>query len=139
MVKAVRQLDSGMDVSKVKRLKEFEEENRILAMKLFTSGTSQDLSFQERKLLEYYLTSGAYGTLKHDTYNRIKEAGLLRYLMQRVFLPGYYVKYVYPFFYKHKILLPVLPVYRLIKLRENAVAEIRTIVESISHDSNEDA
>ena len=28
MVKAVRQLDSGMDVSKVKRLKEFEEENR---------------------------------------------------------------------------------------------------------------
>ena len=30
MVKAVRQLDSGMDVSKVKRLKEFEEENRKL-------------------------------------------------------------------------------------------------------------
>ena len=100
-------------------LSDFEERNRNLSLHLFDG---EKLTNDDKQMLEYILNSGAYGTLSHRVQNRIreKEGNKIAYMWSRFAVPirpgsrGYdeYSK-VYPFFYKYKILLPFLPLYRL--------------------------
>lgn len=105
--------------AKILGMGEFEKKNRRLSMSLFGGKTVTD-----EAMLSYILSSAAYGTLDHRVDNAIRKqgGGRLRYLLRRLSVPflasdpryrvfaGYY-----PFFYKHRILLPFLPVYRVVR------------------------
>ena len=109
------------------KLAEAEEKNRKLALKVFSGsseGTARDLTKDEKYLLNDFLGYGAYGTEDHIKKAAMDRAGRLRYLRYRIFLPMELVEEYYPFFHKHKILLPFLPFYRLIARRESAKSEI---------------
>ena len=92
----------------------FERQNRELAMHLFGS---ENLTDADQKMLDYILSSGTYGTTEHLVSNQIMKLGggrrgKLRYLWSRIFIPIESAKGAYPYFYEHKLLLPVLPFYR---------------------------
>lgn len=102
------------------RLSDFESHNRTLANKVFSGAA---LSEDETEQLLVYLDSSLYGSVERRDYNKMSRAlggrddkgEKARYLFRRVFLSGEELKTNYPFFYRHKVLLPVLYVYRPIK------------------------
>lgn len=104
-------------------ISDFEKTNRELAMHLFgkaaeQGGVPDDLSSAEREMLDYVIGSGVYGNVNNSVRNRINKfgggrAGKGRYIFSRVFLPMDVIKEAFPFFYRHKVLLPVLPVFRI--------------------------
>lgn len=94
---------------------EFEEQQRSFALHLFRG---ERLSPAEEEFFFYIVTSGTYGTIQHRVSNEIGRRGggvrgKLSYVTQRLFLPMESVKSGYPFFYRHKVLLPALVLYRL--------------------------
>ena len=96
-------------------LSDFEARNRRLAMNLFSGG---HLSADDREMLDYIALSGAYGTIEHSIAKRLKEygggkRGKARYLMNRIFLSMESIQSGYPFFYKQRLLLPLLFFYRI--------------------------
>ena len=112
-------------------LSEFEASSRSLSMKIFENPTCTTLSDSEKKILEYYLFSGAYGTMKNSLENRIKkfssETGsqsIFRYIFHRIFPDIKSYQQYYPFFYQHRLLLPIGWIFRLTKgifLRSNYI------------------
>lgn len=101
---------------------EFECKSRALAMKIFSSADLPKLSDDEREMLEYYLLSGTYGTHKQSVENRMDKLAAqtgskskLRYIMSRLFPDAEFFKAYAPFFYRHKIFLPVGWIYRIFK------------------------
>ncbi len=100
---------------------EFEISNRSLAQHLFSG---KELTDADKDMLEYVLSSSVYGTINHRVENKMRQNGWgkIKYALNRFFVPvskknkNYiaYSKY-YPFFYKHKILLPLLPFYRVLR------------------------
>lgn len=97
---------------------EFEAANRSLAQHLFSGG---ELTEADREMLDYILASGTYGTITHRVENNIRKKGKgkIGYALHRFFVPVSkkdkdYAAYAgaYPFFYKYKIFLPLLPFYR---------------------------
>lgn len=112
-------------------LTEFEEKNRMLAMRLFDG---QELNDEEREMLNYILSSGTYGTIEHEVKNKLRENqhGKVKYILSRIFLPMSEVKDKYPFFWTHKYLLPLLPVHRVIRAvrkSKKTIAELRTVMK----------
>ena len=96
----------------------FEAANRALAQHLFSGAA---LTEADQEMLNYILDSGVYGTVNHRVENAMSGNGWgkLQYALNRFFVPvsrknKNYAKFAhsYPFFYKHKILLPLLPFYR---------------------------
>ena len=106
---------------------DFEKRNRSIALKLFGNGNADDIDKNETAMLEYLIQSGAGGNNDNAIRNRMMIVGKLRYYKERIFLPMKGVKYHYPLFHKYKILLPFLPVYRLLHGWKNAHKEIETI------------
>lgn len=103
-------------------LKDFERSSRELCMKVFSGTELPALSENERDMLEYYLLSGTYGTEKNHVENNMKKfsektgsRSKFRYIMRRIFPELEVYKEHYPFFYKHRILLPIGWLYRFIK------------------------
>lgn len=101
---------------------EFERNSRALAMKVFSSVELPTLTDNERKMLEYYMLSGTYGTQKQIIENRMDKLAAetgskskLRYILNRLFPNSEFFKDYAPFFYKHKILLPIGWIYRLFR------------------------
>ena len=101
---------------------EFERKSRALAMKVFSSAELPNLTEDERGMLEYYLLSGTYGTHKQSIENRMDKLAAetgsrskLRYIMSRLFPDAEFFKAYAPFFYRHRILLPVGWIYRLFR------------------------
>ncbi|MBQ6639364.1 MAG: nucleotidyltransferase family protein [Lachnospiraceae bacterium] len=99
---------------------EFETSNRSLAQHLFSG---KELTDADKEMLEYVLSSGVYGTMDHRMENWMKEygGGKIWYMLNRFFVPvskknkRYHAMAAhFPFFYKHKILLPLLPFYRVL-------------------------
>lgn len=99
-------------------IREFEEKNRSLSLHLFVGG---ELTDADLRMLDYILSSGTYGTMIHSVSNKLHKNRWtkLQYMLHRFFVPisrknKDYAAYAgqYPFFYKHKILLPILPFYR---------------------------
>ena len=89
---------------------EFEISNRKLAEALFTGDKIDD-----KAMLEYMLDSGVFGNIGNGISNSMSKqrGGKLGYMIRRTFLPMELVKKAYPRFYRYKVLLPVLPLYRL--------------------------
>lgn len=111
------QLDEEYISYETKKLgiSEFEQQNHSLAMHLFGNG---NLTEQDREMLEYVIHSGTYGTLQNGIENNVKKngggkKGKIAYVKNKLFMPLDIVKEVYPFYYKHKALLPVLFFYRM--------------------------
>ena len=102
-------------------IREFEEKNRSLSQHLFSG---EKLTEADQEMLDYILSSGTYGTITHRVENKMRKNGWskIRYALDRFFVPVSkrnkdYAAYAgaYPLFYKHKILLPLLPFYRTLR------------------------
>ncbi len=111
------QLDYDYIAAETEKLgiREFEQSNRRLAVNLFGG---KKLTDEDQKMLEYIISSGTYGTLVNSVQNRLNKYGngktaKAKYIIHRLFIPMEDIKVHYPFFYKHKILLPVLFFYRI--------------------------
>ncbi len=107
---------------------EYEKKNRRLAMKVFSKGDISSLTKDEADMLTYFINSGVHGTMDHSIQNMARSLGIRRYVFSRILLPMYLVEERYPFFYKHKALLPFLPLYRLIRHTKNAAAEVKALL-----------
>ena len=116
-------------------IKDFEEKNRSLSLCLFSG---EELTGTDAEMLDYILSSGANGTLKNGVRNKVNRLGggmrgKSRYLLSRIFLPMKSVQNTYPFFYRHKILLPILPLYRIGKglavRRARVSAELKELLK----------
>ena len=106
-------LDWKYITSEVQKLgiADFERQNRSLALHLFSNTALTDA---EQEMLSYIISSGTYGTVEHSVENAIRKVGSKgRYLVSRLFLPMEIVKTWYPFFYRYKVFLPVLCLYRI--------------------------
>lgn len=110
--------DGEIDLDRVRTeceklsLAEFEEHNRRTATALFSGG---EIDERDREFLSYIISSGVYGTVEHVFADRVKD-GKLAYIMRRLFPPMSEIRVTYPFFYRHRILLPALFFYRLGKM-----------------------
>lgn len=111
------QLDKEYILAGTKKLGigDFEQQNRSLALHLFGDG---ELTEDNRKMLEYVIYSGTYGTLQNSIENSVRKHGGGKkgkriYLKNKLFLPLDIIKDAYPFYYKHKVLLPALFIYRI--------------------------
>ena len=112
---------------------DFESQNRSLALDLFNG---EILTASDQEMLDYILSSGTYGTMQNRVSNKVKKlgggiSGKAKYLLSRIFLPMESIKSAYPFFYKHKILLPVFFFYRIGKgltiRRRMVIVELKTL------------
>lgn len=99
---------------------DFEKKNRELALKVFSSTKLPEFNDDEREMLGYYLGSGTYGTIANLTAQKMKKfkdetgsTSKFRYLFHRIFPPMDTYRLWFPFFYKHKIFLPIGWAYRL--------------------------
>ena len=117
---------------------EFEQKTRKLCLTVFSDCDSNNLYNDEMELLKYYLYSGTYGNLSNIVNNRIKrfknetgKTSKLKYILNRIFPPMKVYKIYFPFFYKHKVLLPIGWAYRLFRglfTRQNIIkCEIKAI------------
>lgn len=115
--------------SKILGIEEFEKTRRNICKKLFTDSKPQPLSENETRFLNKIVNSGAFGTI--DNYVIEKADGSrFRYIIQRVFPPLSIYKCSYPFFYKHKILLPIgffVRLFRIITRRKKVKAEFQAL------------
>ena len=113
----------------------FESQSRSLAAKLFDG---EALTAGEERMLDYITASGTYGSVENRVSNAVEACGgggrgRARYLLRRVFLPMEQIRTGYPFFYRHRLLLPLLFAYRvgraLFVNRAKVQQEIRTLSE----------
>ena len=102
-------------------LRDFEEKNRALAGKLFSG---EALDADEREMLEYIVASGAHGTFAHIIDSKLNASGGSkgRFLLRRFLVPfsrsnPRYAAYAahYPWFYRHRLRLLLLPFYRVFR------------------------
>ena len=115
-------------------IREFEAANRKTALALFDgNGVLDD------EMFEYIIESGTFGNLDHAVKNKLSSqgGGKVVYLLRRLLgIRGSnycdYLRQRHPFFYKHKILLPFLPFYRLAygikKYPRRMKEEIKTVM-----------
>ena len=114
---------------------EYESANRSLAQHLFSG---EELTEADKEMLEYILSSGSYGTRVHFVQNRLSRFGhgKIHYVLKRFVEPFDRKSMIYmewskthPFFYKHKVLLPFLMVYRVfLRLKEGKLqAEMKAL------------
>ena len=98
----------------------FEQRCRSLAVKLFGF---QPLDQEDAELLPRFLGSTLYGTVRQREYNKLTDRldgsdtgrAKAKYIFDRVFPRGEALERNYPFFARHKWLLPVLYLYRPFK------------------------
>ena len=112
---------------------DYERESRELAIKLFDG---VKLSDSEKELLDYFIFSGTYGNTKNSISNTLNKNGgsKARYIKERLIPPAAVIKKRYPIFYRYKVLLPLLPLYRaafgLIKNRRKVSSELKALLHS---------
>lgn len=99
----------------------FEKKNRQLADRLFTG---EELSEEDSDMLESFMKAGAYGNTDLYVANMSRQHGWgkIRYSLYRFSVPINPKNIAYddykrhfPFFYKYKIFLPFLPIYRMLR------------------------
>ena len=112
---------------------DFEQNNKQLALRLFSG---EKLSESDNNMLEYIIYSGTYGNIKNHIDNKVQKygggkKGKRKYILSRIFLPMEEIKAYYPFFYRHKILLPCLFFYRIGRAftvsRKKTKAQLKTL------------
>ena len=98
---------AGLDV--------FEKNQRNLCKKLMLSNNA-DISEAEAEFIRELLSGGVHGDFCTQIQNKLKadaKGSKLKYIFSRLFPPMHYYKRFYPFFYKHKYLVPVCFLYRI--------------------------
>ncbi len=114
---------------------EFEKNSRQLCKKVFSQNIikayepelfEMKLSNKENEKLYYYLTSGVYGTVDHMVDKNLKKyknkegkISKIKYIFRRIFPDEEFIRKYYPFFNKHKYLIPVLWMRRFVRLVVN--------------------
>lgn len=104
---------------------DFEQNTKNLSYKIFSNPNFdiKTLSQKERKMLDYVLFSGTYGTKDNVINNKLRKIQpnneisvntKLKYYWYRLFPPIKSMETYYPFFGRHKILLPFGYIYRLV-------------------------
>ena len=115
-------------------LSDFERRSRSLATHLFGQ---QALTPEDQEMLAYVIQSGTYGTTSHRVNNQVAKLGggvqgKIRFFLRRAFPPMETIKIWYPLIYKHRFLLPLLPLVRLGKAltvsRRKVVSELRALL-----------
>ncbi len=117
---------------------DFEQEQRVLAEKVFSSDKLPTLTDREQELLDYYLTSCTYGTTTRSAENTVKRhyaksknKSKISFILARLFPDMEFMKQYYPFFYRRKLLLPFGYVWRFFKgifiSRKKIQAEIKAL------------
>ena len=109
---------------------DFEMQNRKLAMKVYQGEMLDDA---DKALLDYYIFSGVYGTIGNTVKNRVDVAGSKgKYIFRRIFPDMKMIRTYYPFFYRHKLLIPALIIWRpfkgLFRNREHLTSEVRHLM-----------
>ena len=126
-------------------LTEFELMCRTLSLKLFSPDSDcYSLSEEEKNFLNRIIMSGAYGKQElgvESKLNKMFETGestkaiKWKYYFKRIFVSLDFIKDVYPFYYRHKILIPVLWVSRIFKAltvnRSRIKSEIKSLDDTI--------
>ena len=111
----LKKLDLDMDYIALETdkmgLRDFEQNNRSLALHLFDGSP---LSDEDQAMLEYILCSGTYGTLYHSVRNEIEKKGRWGYLRSRLTLPYDVMKIRYPVLEKLPVLYPFCWVHRIL-------------------------
>ena len=113
------------------QIREYEKQSRELAMHLFSG---KKLTDEEKKLLDYFIFSGTYGNMENNINNSLKKNNYskTKYIFSRLIPPMSEIEKRYPIVYKHRILLPLLPVYRVINLlmrnRRKLINEVRILI-----------
>ena len=132
---------------------EYERACRALTEKLFSADQSSEaldiearLTDNEQRMLEYFALSGTYGTEKNiveNSLNKISEQGSgakRKYLLARIFPSMEWYEANAPFVYKHKILIPLYVVKRLVvKLvlaPGKVIRELSHVMKSKGKDKN---
>jgi len=90
--------------------------------------------------------SGAYGNQDlgvESKLNKLLESGesaksaKLRYYFKRIFVPLDFIKDVYPFYYRHKVLIPILWISRIFKAltvnRNRIKSELKSVDDTIAN------
>ncbi len=106
----------------------FERNMSALSKKIFDIDAAREnsiednLTDEEKELLKIFIDSGSFGNKSAlfkamiDRFangdGEISNGSKARYIISRLFPTGVYIKDAYPFFYKHKALIPALWVYR---------------------------
>ena len=117
---------------------DFEARNRTFALHLFGS---EALTEADEEMLGEMLSSGAYGTITNRVKKRLaknkgKPFGKARYVLARLFMSRKEAEDSFPVFSKHPILMPVLPIYRILRgltVRRRVLrAELKALVKSRS-------
>lgn len=97
-------------------IRDYEVMTRELAMKIFSGSTEiRELSEQERDLLDYHIFSGTHGNVQNRLERQLHEkagGSRFRLAMRRTFPPMEEIKTLWPFFYRHKWLIPILWLWR---------------------------
>ena len=121
------------EVSKL-GIQDFEMENRDLAIRTFSTGLSQN-----NDTIEYMLDSGTFGNMENFVHNRIERAGSrCKYIWKRLFLSSQSIKEAHPIFYRHRLLIPLLPIYRLYRFRKKEHSTLKKELITIKkHKRNE--
>lgn len=103
----------------------FEKNISTLSEKIFDADNvniTDTLSDDEKNLLRFFIDSGSFG--RKDVFyqglierfangdGRITGGSKIKYFLNRLFPTGVYIRENYPFFYKHKLFLPILWIYR---------------------------
>ena len=94
---------------------DFEKKLRRTAVNIFSKKKQSDE--KDWELVMYMLGCGTYGTRLNRIQMRMAEheGSKIGYLMERIRTDENRMKEFYPFFYRHKILRGVLPIYRILR------------------------
>lgn len=121
-------------------LTDFEETQRQLCQKLSVYLDTVDFTKAEIEMLNYFTTCGVYGNLQISVVNKLTDgvvesdrkitfATKVKYVFKRLFPPMEFYKTYYPFFYRHKYLLPFCFFYRIYKLLFKQKNKLKTEVK----------
>ena len=91
---------------------DFEQERRTLAVKIFSSDRSPELTDGEQEMLMYYLTAGTYGTIENSIEKKLKQQSKAKYILSNLFPNPDYMKRSVKFVNACPLLYPVGIVYR---------------------------
>lgn len=113
-------------------IREYEAKTRELAEKVFSF---QPLSDSDKEELAFYADSGSYGTVDNMIKNRLggdnSKKAKLRYIISRVFPSKEHLEQYHPVVYRHRVLYPLLVVYRpfngLIRHRKKLFNEVDSL------------
>ncbi len=120
---------------------DFERQSRELAVKIFDVSVNTELSEINRQMLEYYLTSGTYGTFENSVKVRRKKyaektgkTSKWNYIMNRLFPNKEWYESQKPFYNRHPYFKPFFVAFRLFRgaflNRKMILSELKVILKS---------